>query len=713
MFLSRVCRSNYRNWNTKNHEIVLQENTLKIDEVVVIGYGTQKRSNVTGAVAKIKSEKFETAPVSRLDQALQGKIAGVSVQNVSSEAGADTQVTVRGISSIGSGTGPLIVVDGQPIPDGFGAINNADVESVEVLKDAASAAIYGSRGANGVILITTKSGKDKKTRFNFRSTLGFKKAYDTYDILTSQQYVERLFAEGNLRATDPLWTAAYGNTIPSVNTKWLGQYAIEKDILKGKATDYQQEALRTSTYQDIQLNASGGNKDNKFYISLGYQKDQGLMKKSNFEKLNFRAKYESNLTEKLKLNINLNPSNTKTERPAASYTDFFRFPSFLPVFHTQATADFINGLAPNRNIQVGAFAEDDDFANLVYTGIDPNGNPYTTAANTVPFTTSNTNPVRALTQQNDNENQFRFQGGLGLSYKISKSLEFKTNQNIYFRNSNRLESGAKDATRIGNPNYAIYTNRYYFDFLTENTLNYKQTFEDHELSAVAGFTLQSTRDKRLTTAGNTFPSDFIQNLNFATNISQPIQSDITTGLLSGLGRINYSYKDKILLMASYRTDGSSIFAEGKKWGGFPAVSVGYIISKEDFMANLNFINRLGYRFSYGATGNNNINPFLFQNVYNSGNYVDGNNTVVGGVFDSNNQFRNPDIEWERTFQTNYGLDLALFSNRLNLTVDYYISKTERLLLETSSLLITGSSSFITNAGSLKIKDLKLIYQPQM
>lgn len=690
----------------KTIDVIMQENTLKIDEVVVVGYGTQKRSVVTGSVAKIKSEKLEYAPVSRLDQALQGKIAGVRIQNVSSQPGADTKVQVRGISSINAGQGPLVVVDGQPFPDGFAALNNADVESVEVLKDAASAAIYGSRGANGVILITTKSGKKGDTKFTIRSTLGSRQAYDTYDVLSSKEYVEKLYIESNLRTADPLWTSAYGATLPSLD-KWRAQYSIEKDIRGGTGTDYQDEALRTALYQDLQFNVSGGTENSKFYISTGYQKDQGLMLKSNFEKLNFRVKYESKLTDKLKVNINLNPSNNKTERPAAGYIDFVRFPSFLPVYHTPATVAYINGADPIRNIQVGDFAEDDDFANLVYSGIDPNGNSYVTGANAIPFTTGNTNPIRGLTQRDDNTNDFRFQGSAGLTYKIVRELEFKTVQNIYFKNSQRLQSGKTNAVRIGTPNFANYTNYNYFDFLTENTLDFKKNIGDHDFSVLAGFTLQSTREKSLITSGNTFPSDNIYNLNFAANTTQPIQSDITIGLISVLGRINYSYKDKYLFMASYRRDGSSLFAKGEKWGGFPAASLGWVVSKENFMENLNVVNRLAFRASYGATGNNSIRPFLYQNTFNAANYVDGDNNVLNGLANTNSLNFNPSITWERTFQSNLGLDLSILNNRLNLSVDVYQSDTEKLLAEQSSLLITGGSSVIANIGSLRNKGIEV------
>ena len=686
--------------------VSLLEANNQLNEIVVVGYGTQKRSSVTGSVAKLKSEKIENAPVSRLDQAIQGKIAGVRVQNISSEAGSDTQINIRGISSVNAGSGPLVVVDGQPMPDGMASVNNADVESVEVLKDAASAAIYGSRGAGGVILITTKRGKEGKTKFKFSNMAGVKSAYETYDVMTTMDYVERLYAESALRVADPLWanSKTLAGTIGSLG-KFQSQYAIEKELLGGKGTDWQDTALRDAFYQDVQFNVSGGSKKSKYYISTGYQNDEGLMLKSNFQKLNFRVKFDTELTDKIKLNINLNPSNTKTEKPAANFIDFARFPSFMPLYHTQATADYINAQDPSRNIKVGDYSEDDDFSGISYTSIDPQGNPYTVSNSTSnrPFNTSNTNPIRNLTQQDDNTNQFRFQGNAGLNFEIAKGLDFKTTQSIYFRNTARKQTGETNAARFGNPNYATYTNSTYFDFLTENTLNYNKTVGDHDFTALVGATYQSTNTKSLVTAGTTFSSETIRNLNYATVILQPIQSDITIGLTSFLGRLNYAFQNKYLVSASYRTDGSSLFDVGNKWGGFPAVSVGWVMSKESFLANVESISRLAFRASYGATGNNAITPFLYQETLNSSNYLsgNGNGTVSTGLANLASVYSNKNITWERTFQTNLGFDLSMFRSRINLNVDVFQSNTEKLLLENSALLITGSSSTITNAGSLE------------
>jgi len=249
-------------------DVVLTPSATANDEVVVIGYGTQKKSHLTGAISKYKNDKLDEAPVSRLDQALQGKIAGVQVQNISSEAGADPKVRIRGINSITASSNPLIVVDGHAIEDGssgFSMINMADVESVEVLKDAASAAIYGSRAANGVVIITTKSGKTDKTKYEVKFSTGAKKAYEAYPMMTTTEYSNLLFYEASLKAKDPSIPVPTGTAIISNNER--AAYVVENTLLGGKGTDWQDQALRNATVRNLQLNISGGTKASKFFVS--------------------------------------------------------------------------------------------------------------------------------------------------------------------------------------------------------------------------------------------------------------------------------------------------------------------------------------------------------------------------------------------------------------------------------------------------------------
>jgi TonB-dependent starch-binding outer membrane protein SusC len=691
--------------------VTLYESNNKLEEIVVIGYGTQKRGNVTGSVTKIKSEKIEQAPVQRLDQALQGKIAGVQIQNTSSEAGSDTKINIRGISSINANSGPLVVVDGQPIPDGFASINSADVESIEVLKDAASAAIYGSRGAGGVILITTKSGKSDKPKFTFRTTSGFKRAYKIYDQITSTELLNLSIRDRDLRAQDPSFPAAQNILNPSE----ISQYYVENVLLGGKATKYQDEILRDGYYQDTQFSFSGGNKDFKYFTSFAYQKDQAMMIKSENERINLRAKIDINLTKKLKLNVNLNPSNVKTEYPGANFTDFYRFPSFLPKYHTQETIDFIRRSNPGVPFTKlpGDIAEAIDFpatntivpAQPTYSFVHPNGETLTSS--TIPFNTANVNPWNSITNREQNQNQFRFQGSTALTYEVIKGLSLKSTANTYYRDTERFNFFKTGSRTVGSVNQGQYINGKFFDFLTENTLNYKKEIGKHNFDFLAGYTYQSTENSASQITGNGYANENVTTLSNATIIetANTFGTKEKVFLQSILGRLNYSYMDKYLLSVSFRTDGSSLFKEGNRWGQFPAASVGWVISKENFMTNAQKINRLNLRASYGLSGNNRIPANSNFDYLTSTNYLtgSGSGSITPGVSLSNNVIYDENLTWERTYQTNLGIDFAAFSNRLNLTVDVFQSKTEKLLLEKPTLAVLGGNKYLTNIGSLENK----------
>ena len=436
----------------KNKEIniTLQESKSELDEVVVIGYGTQKRSNVTGSISKYKNEKLDEVAVSRLDQALQGKIAGVQVQNISSEAGADAQISVRGISSINAGASPLVVVDGQPIPDGLATLNMADVASVEVLKDAASAAIYGSRGASGVILITTKSGKTDKAKYSFKYSTGFKSAYEKYNMMTTSEYINLLYSERAIRLTDPA-IQAEGLTNPNaLNLLYQGSatktnnliagYIVENTMLGGKGYDYQSEVLRNAEFKNIQFGATGGTKAMKYYISAGYQGDQGIMLKSNFQKLNFRTKFDIELSKRVKLNVNLNPSYTSKESPSENLTNFWRYPSWLPYQHNALTAAFVNQNAQWANIRPGDYAHPRHFIGLTYypvypdgsTLFMPDGTTFTPAAG-APSNSAQNNPMASLLSHDINAKSYGLQGGTTLNVNISPGFDFKTMNTVYFQ----------------------------------------------------------------------------------------------------------------------------------------------------------------------------------------------------------------------------------------------------------------------------------------
>lgn len=695
--------------NRTTIDISLEPAPVSNDEVVVIGYGTQRKSHLTGAVSKFKNEKLDESPTSRLDNALQGKIAGVQIQNMSSEAGADPRIRVRGLNSINAVANPLIVVDGVPIPDGLSSINNADVESVEVLKDAASAAIYGSRAAGGVIMITTKSGKSEKAKYTVKFSTGSKTQYKTYPMMSTTEYTNLLFYEASLKAKDPSITPPTGTGIIANNER--AAYIVESVIMQGQGTDWQREALRDATVRNIQMNVSGGNKFVRYFISGAYQRDQGMMYHSEYDKYSLRSRIDIQLSKRVKINFNLNPTYIKRERPSVNFIDFVRFQSFLPVYHNEATAAFVNQTAQWANIKPGDFAQARHFNGRVYSGLMPDGSTWVTASPTDPFNTANNTPKSVMETRTIKANDYRVLSSGDLTVNIIPGLDFKTLASAYVSYSSGLDFTKRSSSREGDVNRGIYTSRLTIDLLSENTFNYNKQINDHSLNVLAGFTAQKTRVTEEQTTGLDYPSDNITTLNTALQIDKAnsFNNRNQIGLVSLLGRVIYSYKEKYLFNASFRRDGSSYFGPKRKWGSFPAVSVGWVISQEKFMDKVSWLSHLKLRGSYGLVGNNLIGNFAFVDLLFPANYPFGatTGTVNSGQVPSRDILSNPDITWERTYQFDGGLDITLFNNFATVSIDYYKSRTQQLLLRQATMGFAGVTQFWNNVGRLKNRGIEL------
>jgi TonB-linked SusC/RagA family outer membrane protein len=691
----------------ENITITLQEIPNTMNEVVVIGYGTQKKSAVTGAVSKLKNENLDEIPTSRLDNALIGKIAGVTIQNVSSESGAEPIVRVRGFSSISAGSQPLVVVDGYPVPDGLSFVNPQDVESIEVLKDAASAAIYGSRAANGVILITTKSGNSDKPRYSLKSYYGFKKPYALNPIMSITDYTKMLFAEAALRENDPTVPANAKNLITGPER---AAYIIE-DQISGIPTDWQQEALQNAGIKNIQLGISGGKKDLRYYISASGQKDEAVLKYSDNSRINVKAKVDGALSKKIDFSINFNPSYIKTQRPAVNFTDYFRFGSFLPVRHNEFTAAYVRQNSQWANVLPGDFVQARHFNGLQYSGTMPDGSSWTSTGPVEPFATSNNTPVSIAARENRDQQTYRMLGGGDVSVKFLPNLIFKSSIGGYYSQQENNTFTKSSARKDGDVNEATLYTRTYLDLLLENTLNYNLTKGNHSFSGLLGFTTQQTQIKESNMVGRNFPTDNFETLNQAAQIDQALTNTLKDriGLISYLGRFTYDYKNKYLLAVSFRMDGSSYFAEGQKYGSFPAVSAGWGIGKEEFMKNISWISNMKIRASYGATGNNKIQSFAFQNLLYPGNYSFGSGTgsVNLGLAPNSDVLANPNITWERTFEFNAGLDLGFMKDRFGLTLEYYNSNTDKLLYKRSTQSFSGSFEYFDNSGRIKNQGLEI------
>ncbi|MCD8166898.1 MAG: TonB-dependent receptor [Bacteroides sp.] len=660
--------------NQTTINVTLIEDSRLLDEVVVVGYGVQKKSHLTGSVSKVKTEELLDIPASRLDQALQGKIAGVQINNTTSEAGVAPQIRVRGMGSISASGDPLVVVDGFPVADGLGFVDMADVESIEVLKDAASSAIYGSRGANGVILITTKQGVVNKPKYTFKASLGVKDAYQLHDIMSSHEYTALLESDKTLR----------GQTLSLTEESWkyIDNY-----------TDWQKEALRTALMQNYQFSVSGGSKEVKYYLSASYTKDDGIMITNTYEKMGVRAKIDADLNKKVSVGINVNPTYSKRDRPSTQFIDFYRTPTWLPVKHTEATSK-ITGRP------VGIYAHANHFNNGTYTCED--GSTFVASA----WGSNNHNPRSLMDNDTRTQDDYRLQTSSYITIKLAKGLEFKTSNGFYISYMDYNQYVNADTKKEGDPNQAVYRNRLFVNMLTENTFNYHKTFGNkHELSVLAGFTAKRSNTKTAGILGTDFPTNYVHTLNAATKLGLDDTYTLREeeALMSVLGRINYAYDDKYLLSASLRTDGSSKFGPDNRWGWFPSVSLGWRLSEEAFMKDIEWINQFKIRGSWGLTGNNDIVNYAHTDKLLSANYVlgSGNGEVAPGLANTSSVLGNKSISWEQSSEFNLGLDFSVLNNRINFAAEYYHSETVQMLFKQSALTFSGYTEYWNNIGKVR------------
>lgn len=694
----------------------LGEDVKALDEVVVVGYGVQKKSHLTGSVTKVETDGLSDIPATRIDQALQGKIAGVQISNTTSEVGVAPQIRVRGMGSISASSEPLVVVDGFPVADGLAFVDMNDVASIEVLKDAASSAIYGSRGANGAILITTKNGSADKPKYSFKSSWGVRSAYKTPDTYTSKEYIQLLTRDKYLQKITSNPSFALTNSqevdinkllnnnsaisyIPSIFTSndYTSLLSPKDEALLyiDNETDWQDLALRNAFSQNYQFGISGGKNTTKYYISANYSDTEGIMNFSEYRKMGFRAKIDTELNKRVSVGININPSYSKRERPSVNFTDYVKCYSFLPYRHTEATAALTGQ-------EVGSYAHPYHF-NTTYTR--PDGTTFTTN----PWTSKNNNPLSTAERYRRYQSDYRLQSSAYIDIKILDGLTFRSSNGIYVAYNQKDEYMEFDAKKAGETNQGVYGNKLFIDMLSENTFNYNKTIGNHDLSVLLGYTAEKTTTTTAGITGTAFPTDYIKTLNAATSITLGPDKTYTfkeeDALMSVLGRINYAYADKYLASVSARTDGSSKFAKGNRWGWFPSVSLGWRISEEPFLKKYEWLNSLKLRASWGLTGNNDIANYSFMNKLASANYSFGSNngTVTAGLANSTSVIANRNITWEQSSEYNYGFDLSVLNNRINLSGEYYYSETIQMLYQQTALSFTGFQKYWNNIGKVANK----------
>ncbi|WP_435625333.1 SusC/RagA family TonB-linked outer membrane protein [Flagellimonas sp.] len=682
--------------NQQTINIVLQEDTERLDEVVVIGYGTQKKSLLTGAISKVVNDDLEQISVSRVDEALIGQAAGVNIQNTEGEAGGAPTIRIRGVGSITSNSGPLVVLDGAVVDSDF--LTNLDmnnVESFEVLKDAASAAIFGSRGANGVIQITTKQGKEGKPRFTYNTFTGFKEGRrsDDYDIDFEGELQREIAITGGLSLGSQM------RQLINAENNW-------QDII-----------LNGGTIQSHSLSVRGGTKKTKYNVNISYVSDDGVLLTDSFERYQAQLKLDTELSDKWKIGASFSPSFSNRRRfSATGLYDVIRQPSWVPARLDETNINFVNRVRDGgryANAQVGDYVLQrmfDDFAfpDGATSIFDSNGNflGVPVGSGTDVSNTSNINPLAKLLERERFEDRYNFYGRLYADYKFTKDLSFRSSFTATYENRIRTNYEGVNESRNGAAGAnARNDTRSRYALISDNILSYNKTSGKHEISAIAGASFEHRffEESIIETSG--FTSDLIPNVGGGSIINQATAFEYENFLNSFFGRAIYSYDGKYLFNASYRTDGSSIFGRDVKYGGFPAASLGWVVSNEDFLKDSNVVNQLKFRVSYGVTGTNDLasGSFLTDNypslalLQPSSAVVDG--TIVNG-FDPAN-IPNPNLQWERSIEINPGVDFGLFNNVVSGSIDYYKRTSDNLLLNNPVAGTTGFTNALVNLGEVE------------
>jgi len=677
-------------------DVQLEADSKQLSEVVVVGYGSQIRQDLTGNIASVKGEVLSSMPVASFDQALQGQAAGVFVEAGNGKLGQGIKVRIRGASSVSASNEPLYVVDGVPITsqslssstaatNPLVDINSNDIESVEILKDASAAAIYGSRAANGVVLITTKRGNSGKTNFNIGYFTGVSSPTGHREWLNTAEFVE-LFTEANGGMTAGLTNRfnRYG-AAPSTQPSGVPYESWAVPGAPGYVdTDWEDQAFRDDAgIQQLDLSVNGGNEKTKFFISGGFTNQNGILVANSLDRINGRVNLDHQATEKLSLGISFSLSRTINTK----LSDDNAFSTPMQIVALSPMTPVID---PRTGLPSGAL----DNA----TGA-PNTN--------FPLYY---NPLLNIDYSTRETKVFRNFGSAYGAYKILDNLTFRTEFGYDLVSQNEENwFGRETARNQGTPNgsgYNAWTQ--VVNYTTNNFLRYTNIFQEkHNLEAIAGMSYQESNTKFSSVTGEQYPSNAYRKITSAASIVAGTSTETAFSFVSYFARANYKFKDKYLLALSGRADGSSRFGADNRYGFFPAASAGWILSEESFMAGSKGIFEfLKLRASYGVTGNAEIGNFPSVGLFS------GDAGYAGIPGQRPSQLPNPDLRWEQTIQTDIGIDFGILGSRITGELDYYIKNTSDLLLNVN---LPGTSGFRTqtrNIGKLENKGIEVVINSQ-
>lgn len=631
--------------------IILKEDLQTLDEIVVVGYGTMRKSDLTGSLASVKSEELTTIPTTSPAQALAGRAAGVYVIPKTGEPGGEVNIRIRGTNSIMGSNEPLYVVDGFPFGGNPSLINNNDIESIEILKDASATAIYGSRGANGVVMITTKKGSSGKTKIEYDGSLSMKRIRKKLDLMNASEYAKMI-------------------NLMNVNDG-VSPYFDNPEAF-GKGTDWQDMIFHDAPLWNNNISLSGGDENTKFSIGLGAYDEQGIIKNSGYQKYTVRTNLDHKINKLFDVSFGVNYSRIETEtknssggnRGGSMIGGAIGAPPTLTPYNEDGTLRILN--------RTYSYIADGLVNPLNFIDLQKNK-----------WETNKLLLNGALTVRPINDLTFRFSGGVELNDDRSDSYTMKK-----FYNSSGSASLSTNKTQ---------------SILSENIVTYSKIMNSvHELTAMGGFTYQEFTGKSLSAGGNDFVSDVTEtyNLQSASVLGIPYSSFTEWTLLSYLGRINYTLLGKYLFTASFRSDGSSRYSDENKWGYFPSGAFAWRVKEESFLRDIDFISDLKFRISYGVSGSTAISPYQTLNMLASNKAILNDELVT--TYAPTNRLPSS-LKWETTTQSDIAFDLGLFNNRIRVSADYYIKKTKDLLNSVQIPSSTGYTYTIRNIGEIQNK----------
>ncbi len=673
--------------NRSHLSITLKEDNLTLDEVVVVGYGIQNKRDVSTSIAQIKGDQLTNIASTDFRQGMVGKMPGVQVLQPSGDPEGAVRIRVRGVSSATAGNEPLYVVDGVPIERGFNNLNNDDIESVEVLKDASSAAIYGSRGSNGVILITTKQGSSEKLTVKYDGYYGVQRVSKKLPMMNAYQFAEAARDGHN---------AAYLDEVPGASAsdpnsmRPQSYHRIPDELfpyLEGQQgltdTDWQDAIFRTATTTNHNISLSGKGKNIRYFVSGNYNYQEGVVIESDFTKYGLRLNLDGDYG-KFKFGVNFAPSYSNSNRVNASgpygsggiIQSALAMPSVWPVYNADGSYNF-------------------------------QGNGYWRIGNDYQHNEV-LNPVALAKLQSDVVDRYVLVGKISGGYEFFKGLTYNLSLGGNYYGAHNDTYRSSELPLIGYANYGKKSNpvgysssSFYFNWLIENQLNYATTIgEDHHISAVLVQSAQKETLKGNSVEATDYPNDYIQTISGGTVTKG--SSEVTQwSLASYLARVQYSYQGKYMASAALRVDGSSRFGKNNRWGYFPSASLAWRISDEAFFTKArSFIDDLKLRASYGVTGNFQIGNYEHLSTMTSDDYIlgSGSGSLASGY--KPDKVKNDDLSWEKTAMINVGFDLQMFKGLLGLTVEYYNSNTTDMLLNVPVPHITGQSTTRMNIGKV-------------